>query len=68
MSDQYRTPLKDLKRCACGGRPKIEKWVDTIVNQARKRRVPVFMKDSLLPVVGEENLLWEFPWGKWCAE
>ena len=25
MSDQYRTPLKDLKRCVCGGRPKIER-------------------------------------------
>lgn len=39
-------------------------WVDTIVKQARKRGVPVFMKDSLLPVVGEENMLREFPWGK----
>ena len=26
------------------------------------RGVPVFMKDSLLPVVGEENMRREFPW------
>ena len=41
-----------------------KEWVDTIVKQARKRGVPIFMKDSLLPVVGAENMLREFPWGK----
>lgn len=39
-------------------------WVDTIVRQARKHGVPVFMKDSLLPVVGEENMRREFPWNR----
>lgn len=41
-----------------------KEWVDTIVKQARKRGVPVFMKDSLLPVMGEENMLREFPWNR----
>lgn len=25
MSDTYRTPLRELKPCFCGGRPKIER-------------------------------------------
>ncbi len=37
-------------------------WIDKIVRQARKHEVPVFMKDSLIPVVGEESMIREFPW------
>lgn len=37
-------------------------WIDKIVWQAQKQRVPVFMKDSLIPIVGEESMIREFPW------
>lgn len=33
----------------------IAKWAD-------KYSIPVFMKDSLIPIVGEENMRREFPW------
>lgn len=36
-------------------------WIETIVKQARSAGVPVFMKSSLIPIVGEENMLREFP-------
>lgn len=39
-----------------------KKWVDDIVQAAEKERIPVFMKDSLIPIVGEENMRREFPW------
>ena len=44
-------------------KPKKE-WVDTIVNEASAVGVPVFMKDSLIQIVGEENMRREFPWEK----
>lgn len=37
-------------------------WVDEIVRVADGSEIPVFMKDSLIPVVGEENMRREFPW------
>ena len=37
-------------------------WIKKIVWNAKEREVSVFMKDSLIPVVGEENMLREFPW------
>lgn len=37
-------------------------WVDTIVRRCRAAGVPVLMKDSLTPVIGEEKMLREFPW------
>lgn len=40
--------------------PKKE-WIDRIVEQCKDARVPVFMKDSLIPIVGEKNMLREFP-------
>lgn len=43
--------------------PKKE-WVDSIVDEARAAGVPVFMKDSLIPIVGEENMKRDFPWEK----
>lgn len=36
-------------------------WIKDIVLEADKNAVPVFMKDSLIEVVGEENMRREFP-------
>ena len=43
--------------------PKKE-WIDHICEAAGKSDTPVFMKDSLVPIVGEENMRREFPWDK----
>lgn len=43
--------------------PKKE-WVDTICKAADITHMAVFMKDSLLPIVGEENMRRELPWGR----
>ncbi len=37
-------------------------WVENIVRYCDNNRIPVFMKDSLIPVVGEENMRRELPW------
>jgi len=39
-------------------------WVDEIANAAGGAGAAVFMKDSLLPIMGEENMRREFPWEK----
>lgn len=39
-----------------------KEWVDTICAAADLTHAAVFMKDSLLPVVGEENMRRELPW------
>lgn len=38
-----------------------KEWIDDIVAWCRRDNVPVFMKDSLIPIVGEGNMLREFP-------
>lgn len=38
-------------------------WVDEIVDYCRASGKPVFMKDSLVPIVGESGMIREFPWG-----
>lgn len=38
-----------------------KEWIDAIVNSCRKNNIPVFMKDSLIPIIGEENMCREFP-------
>lgn len=38
-----------------------KKWIDSIVFWARELNIPVFMKDSLVPIMGEENMIREFP-------
>ncbi len=43
--------------------PKKE-WIDKICEAANITRMAVFMKDSLIPIVGEENMRREFPWNK----
>ncbi len=42
--------------------PKAE-WVADIVAQCKAAGVPVFMKESLVPVVGEGNMLRQRPQG-----
>ena len=42
--------------------PKKE-WIDNIVEECKYAGIPVFMKDSLIPIMGEENMLREFPEG-----
>lgn len=40
-----------------------KEWVQEIVDYCRATFKPVFMKDSLIPIVGEENMLRQFPVG-----
>ena len=40
--------------------PKKE-WIDNIVEHCKKSGIPVFMKDSLISIMGKENMLREFP-------
>ncbi|MDE7245544.1 MAG: phage Gp37/Gp68 family protein [Oscillospiraceae bacterium] len=42
--------------------PKRE-WIEEIVKAADGASIPVFMKDSLIPIIGEENMRRDFPWG-----
>lgn len=44
-----------------------KEWIDTICEAADITHAAVFMKDSLIPIVGEENMRREFPWGKETA-
>lgn len=37
-------------------------WVESLVKDAAASGVPVFMKDSLVPIIGEEKMVREFPW------
>lgn len=41
--------------------PKKE-WLDGIISSCARKSIPLFMKDSLIPIVGEENMRREFPW------
>lgn len=36
-------------------------WIDKLVRQADMAGIPVFMKDSLIKIVGEENMRRDFP-------
>lgn len=40
-----------------------KKWIDDIVEACTIANIPVFMKDSLVPIMGEENMLREMPKG-----
>ena len=40
--------------------PKRE-WVEDIVREADISKIPVFMKDSLRPIIGKENMRRGFP-------
>ena len=37
-------------------------WIDPLVEYCDKYNVPVFMKDSLVPIMGDGNMRREFPW------
>ncbi len=37
-------------------------WIDEIVGFCDSYKTPVFMKNSLVPIVGEENMRRDFPW------
>lgn len=39
-------------------------WVDEITRAANVSEAAVFMKESLLPIMGEENMRREFPWDR----
>lgn len=38
-----------------------KEWIDEIVQEAKRYNVPVFMKDSLISIMSEKNMLREFP-------
>lgn len=38
-------------------------WIDNLAEQCSKYEVPIFMKESLVPIVGEDNMRREFPKG-----
>ena len=38
------------------------KWIDAITKTCIECHIALFMKDSLIPIVGEENMRREFPW------
>ncbi len=41
-----------------------KKWIDNVCEAAAITHIPIFMKDSLIPIVGEENMRREFPWNQ----
>jgi len=38
-----------------------KEWINKILLHCDKYKIPVFMKDSLIPIIGEENMRQEFP-------
>lgn len=36
-------------------------WIDAIVEICIRKNVPIFMKNSLIPIIGEDNMLRQFP-------
>lgn len=38
------------------------KWIENIAYSCKHENIPLFMKDSLIPIVGEENMIRQFPW------
>lgn len=45
-----------------------EEWVDNICWAADLTHMAVFMKDSLIPIVGEKNMRRELPWDRQAAQ
>lgn len=46
------------------GREKVipkKEWIDKILRHCDRNKIPVFMRDSLIPIVGEDNMRREFP-------
>ncbi len=38
-----------------------KEWIENIFNQAKKKNIPVFMKEDLLGILKEEEMIQEFP-------
>lgn len=36
-------------------------WVDSLTTQAHENYIPVFMKEDLIPIMGEERMIQQFP-------
>ncbi len=36
-------------------------WAWSLTDQAHQRNIPVFMKEDLEPIIGDENMVQEFP-------
>lgn len=39
-------------------------WIDAITKTCIEKNICLFMKDSLIPIVGEENMFRELPWDR----
>lgn len=39
-------------------------WIEEIIKTCIEKNICLFMKDSLIPIVGEENMFREFPWDR----
>lgn len=39
-------------------------WIDNIIDDCEYNGISLFMKDSLIPIVGDDNMRREFPWSK----
>lgn len=37
-------------------------WIDAIIKASADKNISLFMKNSLIPIVGEENMFRELPW------
>lgn len=41
-----------------------KEWINHIITYCDETGIPVFMKDSVNPIIGEENIRREFPWDR----
>ncbi len=39
-------------------------WIEEVIRWAKASGTAVFMKDSMVPIMGESNMVREFPWAK----
>jgi hypothetical protein len=39
-----------------------KEWVDELADLCDRAGIPIFMKDSLVPIMGEKNMRRQFPW------
>lgn len=39
-------------------------WLEAIIKTCIESNITIFMKDSLIPIVGEENMFRELPWDR----
>lgn len=38
-----------------------KEWIEALITDCDDGSIPIFMKDSLVPIIGEENMRQEFP-------